>query len=171
MFFICKYVSCYVITHDAITIDIVTLFHINLYRYSVRLSRASSLFCSTNLTANKDSYTLFFSDATHEDSYFKGRLTCDPDVKFSPGTKDIKIRLGTPTNRKPLLKLFPSDALSVTQNGHSLVRSTVYLVSCYLASEVVILELVKSKCLPILLYGLECCNFAQCGSTLVGLHI
>jgi len=27
-----------------------------------------------------------------------------------------------------------------------------------LASEVVILELVKSKCLPILLYGLECCN-------------
>ena len=27
-----------------------------------------------------------------------------------------------------------------------------------LASEVVILELVKSKCLPILLYGLECSN-------------
>jgi len=27
-----------------------------------------------------------------------------------------------------------------------------------LASAVVILELVKSKCLPILLYGLECCN-------------
>ena len=27
-----------------------------------------------------------------------------------------------------------------------------------LASEVVIVELVKSKCLPILLYGLECCN-------------
>jgi len=27
-----------------------------------------------------------------------------------------------------------------------------------LASEVVILELIKSKCLPILLYGLECCN-------------
>jgi len=27
-----------------------------------------------------------------------------------------------------------------------------------LDSEVVILELVKSKCLPILLYGLECCN-------------
>ena len=27
-----------------------------------------------------------------------------------------------------------------------------------LASEVVILELVKSKCLPILLYGLESCN-------------
>ena len=27
-----------------------------------------------------------------------------------------------------------------------------------LASEVVILELVKSNCLPILLYGLECCN-------------
>jgi len=27
-----------------------------------------------------------------------------------------------------------------------------------LASEMVILELVKSKCLPILLYGLECCN-------------
>jgi len=27
-----------------------------------------------------------------------------------------------------------------------------------LASEVVILKLVKSKCLPILLYGLDCCN-------------
>ena len=27
-----------------------------------------------------------------------------------------------------------------------------------LASEVVILELVKSKCLPILLYGIESCN-------------
>jgi len=32
------------------------------------------------------------------------------------------------------------------------------LVDDLLASEVVILELVKSKCLPILLYGLECCN-------------
>ena len=56
-------------------------------------------------------------------------------------------------------KLVPSDVLSVIQNGHSLVRSTGYLVKLLnLASEVVILELVKSKCLPILLYELECCS-------------
>jgi len=48
---------------------------------------------------------------------------------------------------------------SVTQNGRSLVWPTVYLISMLnLASEVVILELVKSRCLPILLYGLECCK-------------
>ena len=59
-----------------------------------------------------------------------------------------------------LSNLVPSDVPSVTQNGHSLVRSTVYLVSCWIWPLCwwLILELVKSKCLSILLYGLECCN-------------
>ena len=112
-FFICKYVSCYVITHDAITIDIVTLFHINLYRYSVRLSRASSLFCSTNLTANKDSYTLFFSDATHEDSYFKGRSTYDPTSNSALEPKISKLGWELPRIVSQLSMLVPSDVLSV----------------------------------------------------------
>jgi len=30
-----------------------------------------------------------------------------------------------------------------------------------MASEVVILELLKSKCIPILLYGLECCQLSN----------
>jgi len=51
---------------------------------------------------------------------------------------------------------------SVMPNALSLVRLTAYLVLLNLASETVIfLELVKSKRMPILLYGLESCQLSN----------
>ena len=58
-----------------------------------------------------------------------------------------------------LSKLIRSDVLSVTKRSFFGAVNGVFGKLLDLASEVVILELVKSKCLPILLYGLECCNF------------